>query len=314
MNARRNIGLRSFHRWLLMAAAAATSLLALPAAVCAQAKPAATPAAKMPTAEPVELNTGDGLKLHATFYASTKGKEAVPVVLVHGYKGSAAEYKDLALLLQAQGHAVLAPDLRGHGENKGTPKLVGDLPSRDLVNRIIKMDMEACKAFLLARNNAGELNIDRLCVVGAQMGCAAALSWAKDDWNWPVLSTGKQGQDVKALVLISPEWSAGISLKPVLDDPNIQSKLAILIIVGKRSSKALGEADRLKKVFKPYHTEGEGKIEEQTLFLVPFDTELQGTKLASEKALVANTAKLIGDFINYRLVKKFYPWRERKST
>ena len=42
-------------------------------------------------------------------------------------------------------------------------------------------DMMAVKAFLWDRNNAGELNIDKLCVVGAEMGASVAMSFALAD-------------------------------------------------------------------------------------------------------------------------------------
>ena len=36
--------------------------------------------------------------------------------MLHGWKGNRTEYADLASFLQTQhGHAVLVPDLRGHG-------------------------------------------------------------------------------------------------------------------------------------------------------------------------------------------------------
>ncbi len=63
---------------------------------------------------------------------------------------------------------------------------------------MIDQDLEACKSFLMDKNNAGELNINKLCVVGVEMGAVVAVDWAAWDWHWPRLATGKQGQDVKA--------------------------------------------------------------------------------------------------------------------
>ena len=44
--------------------------------------------------------------------------------------------------------------------------------------------MEAIKRFLMTKHNAGELNIDKLCVVGVEFGLVA-VNWAAHDWSWP---------------------------------------------------------------------------------------------------------------------------------
>ena len=65
--------------------------------------------------------TVDGVPLAATFYPTPlekeAAKEAVPVILLHQFKGSRADYNGLALALQKAGCAVLVPDLRGHGHS-----------------------------------------------------------------------------------------------------------------------------------------------------------------------------------------------------
>ena len=77
-------------------------------------------------------------------------------------------------------------------------------------------DIEACKRFLLRENNEGELNIELLTVVAAgEMGAVIGLNWVAMDWSWPILPGRKQGQDVKALVLLSP----GQSFKGVTGAP-----------------------------------------------------------------------------------------------
>src|ERR1043165_8355902 len=84
--------------------------------VSAAALAQTTGAAKTPPppAE-VTLKTRDGVDLAATFYGSIVGKEAGPVIMLHQFKGSRADFKELAAALQAKGCAVLVPDLRGHG-------------------------------------------------------------------------------------------------------------------------------------------------------------------------------------------------------
>ena len=72
------------------------------------------------------LQTSDGLELTLTYYRGTKGKQTIPVVLLHGWKQSRNDYKDLAPALQAQGYAVIVPDLRGHGESTHLKGVRGD--------------------------------------------------------------------------------------------------------------------------------------------------------------------------------------------
>ncbi len=266
--------------------------------------------------------TNDGVELAATFFPSTRGKEAVPVILVPPLKGSQADYKDLAGYLQAQGHAVLTVDLRGQGGSKkvkAADRVIDlniDTMSADNYYRMVTTDMERFKAFLMERHNAGELNIELLCVVGAEMGSIVAMEWARMDWSWPILATGKQGQDVRALVLISPVVAIKyFKLGPVLSFPPVMRDLSVLILVGRQDSKAYREAQRLHSTFKKFHPDvpADERAERQSLFYGRLDTSLQGSKLLGAKGL--NVEKTIDDFITLRLVNKAkdFPWKPRNK-
>lgn len=309
-------------RWGMLGVAYAglTAVVLSPAWAWAQAAPATTSSSKkLPAVQEVQLTTRDGVELGATFFPSTKGKEAVPVILVPALKGSQTDYKDLAEYLQAQGHAVLAVDLRGQGASKkiknGGADLNLETMTAEQYYRMVNTDMERFKAFLMEKNNAGELNIEMLCVVGAEMGAIVAMEWARMDWSWPVLATGKQGQDVKAVVLISPVMSVKyLKLAQVLSFQPVMRNLSVLILVGKQDSKAVREATRLQSSFKKFHPDvpDEEKAERQDLFFGRLDTALQGSKLLMAKGL--KVEKMVDQFITYRLVNKAkeYPWKERK--
>lgn len=273
---------------------------------------------ELPAPKDLMILTGDGVELNVTYYASLKGKDAVPVILLHMLKGSRADYAGLGLYLQQQGHAVLAVDLRGHGgstewaNSDNAIKL--DTMRPDDYRRMVTMDMEACKAFLMQKNNAGELNIEKLCVVGAELGAAVAMEWARMDWSWPPLATVKQGQDVKALVLLSPKWTVeGLQLKDALGSPAVRETLNVMILVGKDDPDAFREAKRLEQSFKRYHPEPprEKAAEKKTFFFGSLATKLQGTKLLEVQGL--KTEAHIAQFIDLRLVKKPFPWRERTT-
>lgn len=310
---------------VLLAALALSAAWLWPGQVVAQAAPAAaapaapgTGAKKGPPApEAISLTTSDNVQLSATYFAGANNKTTVPVILVHGYEGSQNDFHHLAAYLQKQGHAVLAVDLRGHGDSKKTKDggtLDAKLLSAEQFRRMIRMDMEKFKAFLMEKHNAGELNIELLCVVGAEMGSIVALEWAGVDWAWPVLATGKQGQDARALVLISPEFSSKyLRLGPVLNFQPVMKNLSILILVGKGDSRASRDAQRLYNSFKKFHPDvpDEEKRDRQDLFFGRLDTSLQGAKLLGAKGL--NVEKLVDDFIQLRLVSKAkdYPWKPR---
>ncbi len=59
----------------------------------------------------------DGVRLSAL----RGGGDGVPVVLLHGLAGSAAEMAPLAAGLGADGHRVVAMDQRGHGHSTRRP-------------------------------------------------------------------------------------------------------------------------------------------------------------------------------------------------
>jgi hypothetical protein len=177
---------------------------------------------------------------------------------------------------------------------------------------MVRGDLEAVKSFLLARNNAGELNIERLGVVGVEMGATIAINWAALDWSWPMLATGKQGQDVKALALVSPEWALkGVRITDAMAQPSVQKELAVLIVTGSGSPRLSQEARRLYKALARHHADPSGKLDKQTLFLKTPATSLQGTKLLLEKSL--NVEQMIVEFVDLRLVQPNYPWSARQS-
>ena len=336
-------GIRRFPRrsWLSIASAAAVAVVFLAGSssrVFAQEKnpDAKNGKARSPAKleEDLLLRTRDGLQLAVTYFANAgdelepgKGRKTIPIVLLHGLKQSRNDYKDLARALQKSGYAVIVPDLRGHG---GSTRRIGE--SRDDTLDAAKMsaaqfglmvtqDMRAVKDFLWQRNNAGELNLDKLCVVGAEMGASVALNFAlldavDQERNQVPRPDYKVGRFVKALVLISPELSfRGLPTRKAAAYPAVQRDIAVMIVVGKQDAKASSEAKRMYGIFAKSHPEpaGDDKLDKQTLFLGEFDTKLQGTKLLDPKF---NLAAVIADFVQRRLVKceaaKDWTWRERK--
>jgi len=258
--------------------------------------------------ENISLKTTDGVTLAATFYASERGKNAACVILLHDDGGKRTELDRLARRLQLIGAAVIVPDLRGHGESAGEVKQLRLEDYQAMVAR----DLETVKGFLVKRNNAGELNIERLGIVGVHLGAALAINWAAHDWSWPELAVGKQGQDVKALALISPEWSyKGLRIGEAIVEPDIQTELSIFIVAGRGLDKFHSEARRLYKNFAKHHDVSPSQpIEGQTLFFQSPSTTLQGQQLLNEPSVDVET--MIAEFVELRLIDPAFTWQMRK--
>ena len=333
------------HQFVLRTAAVPLHQIARRAPVCGLALalvlPLLQPVAaqekkpKIPPPEDVTLDTKDGWKIDATYYQGTSGKKAVPFIMVHGWEGRRGEYDALARALQRPelgGHTSLTIDLRGHGGSvryrtaAGLEKEIDyeDLSKMDIGRMVY--DIEAAKSFLMAKNNAGECNIEQLCVVAADMGAIVALNWAAkvDLFGRRLLTrSAESGFNVKAMILLSPEQTfKGISAVQALQNPLLREKLSLMILAGNQDAGAFSDAKRLYKAFdrfRPDLDSPEDKAKYQDLFLPAGDgdgieTSVQGTKLLQTPANL-RVGQYILAFINARLIQYAddFPWGERSA-
>ena len=285
-----------------------------------------TCAAELTQSKPREvmLTTQDNVILQCVYYAGTGGKETVPIILLHGWKGprgagSGRDFDGLAADLQASGHTVIVPDLRGHGGSTMRRSAGGTRRAfhRDRLGAsdfaaMVQYDVEAAKKFLIDQHNEGQVNIELLCVVGADMGAAIAAHWAVQDWSWPRLPNLKQGQDVRGLVLISPaQRFKNLSTQKALAYTPLQ-RMPMMIIYGGKDTDFRREARRLHNRVRRFHREPASR-KQQTLFLVELPTSLQGTQLLNSKL---DTSQQIQDFVRLRIVsqRNRVPWRPRTSS
>jgi len=276
-------------------------------------------APELPPAESRILDTKDGIQLKVAWFPGTKEKETVPVILIHNWNGVGADYAALAEYLQGQGHAVLVPDLRGHGESVrrrgATDMLDREKFGKNEIASILE-DLETCKRFLMEENNAGKLNIEMLTVVAAGDMSIITVDWALRDWSWPAIAGRKQGQDVKALVLLSPSRSfKGLSINPALRNPLLSGRgalpLSLLIAAGERGgavrdSQAIFES--LERSRPKTDTTGVG----QDLFFDKLPVDFQGTALVDPRSNLAVHERIAG-FIEFRVGSKgdLYRWTDR---
>lgn len=270
-------------------------------------------------AEQVDLTTKDGVMIRATFYPGPGTEKTVPLMLLHDYKGDRTDLDELAKYLQSQGHAIVVPDLRGHGDST---KVIGS--ARALVatrmkplhfSLMVTQDLEAVKRYLMDKNNKAQLNIQKLGVVGFGMGASLGIAWAAHDWSWPELATLKQGRDVKSLVLVSPEMNLrGLKIHDDLRHPSISDAMSIQIIVGNKKSENRRDADSMYKLLTRNRPKQEElKLADREVFLEPLETSLQGVKLLGIKDLLID--KRIAKFVELRLTNinlPNYRWADRK--
>lgn len=187
------------------------------------------------SAEPenLVLTATDGWPIHVSYYNAPAGranKEASVVVLLTAANGEEAGvtrrvWNDLAEHLQKNGFVVLSVDLRKHGDslwegsNQKNANKVRTSDYRDMVLG----DMEAVKAFLMEKHEAQELNVRKLGIVTSGASGLVGAAFALNDWNKPPYKDAPtlsertpRGQDVRAIVMISPQRTKGFNAAKVM--------------------------------------------------------------------------------------------------
>ena len=266
-------------------------------------------------AEELTLEASDGVEVKAWYYPVKKEAEALgSVILIHDLGGSHLTVEPLARILQATGYAVVAPDLRGHGETKllTAPSQVEDqskvLKKLDFEMMAatrggqkrdqsgIRGDIECVRNWLKQQADEGALVMKPLFVVGAGVGAAVAATWTAADAMWPDIATGPQGRDVTGLVLVSPVFTArGFSIAPALASEAVRHSVPLQVIVGNADRDGTKVFDQLKRQrpklwYDNRHPNGEGKDAspatpaEARLLLFAVESDQAGDALASQRS------------------------------
>ena len=286
--------------------------------------------------EVVALTTKDGVQLRATYFPgaarrdSPQAKQTTPVVLLHDFKSTRASLMPLAQRLQSPGDladadhanfAAIIVDLRAHGESTkalSPTGAVADLDAAKLSKEgllaMASMDMEAVRNFLVDKNDAGELNLNKLCLVGSGMGASVAVNWALQDWTAPPLAVGKQGQDVKGIVLVSPRWSYnGLSMQDPMKFAPLKQNVAWLLICGAQEQKTSSDLARIQKQLERFHpeTEKSGAKRRRGLLVTKLPSSLQGDSLVGKSGDLIDTEVIT--FLTENVAAIQQPWSSRRS-
>jgi len=286
-------------------------------------------AASVALAEPqVEnLRAVDGQPLVVTYYPVSEkagNRQEVPVVvLLHGSdKGrilwdkaapGRGEKLNFAQTLNEDGYAVITVDLRKFGDSKAPGDMTTIRP--DDYEKMSSSDMFAVKQFIYGLHEGKQLNMNKMAIIAAGPTAPVALNFAAADWTMPphddapvLANRTPRGQDVRAIVLLSPETSAGRlnsnRALGVLKAPALG--VAMLVVAGSQDTLDKGQA---KKVFE-IMDKAQKKDEKRIYMLSPplRDRELGLIGKAPDQVEVPIRA-----FLN-KHVKEFpSAWRDRKN-
>jgi alpha-beta hydrolase superfamily lysophospholipase len=223
--------------------------------------------------------------------------------------------------LQNQGYAVVSVDLRKHGESKGpdTTKQAekpGDLKKKDYQSMVVG-DLVAVKRFLYQEHQKERLNMRKTAIIGPGMGGSIALSFALYDWMrkpFPDADTLQKstprGQDIRALVLLSPEYSTP-GLGPVsrsiktLRDP--EKKVASLVLSGSRDKLDKGAAQKISAMLNNVPKS------EKRSYSKTYNTARRGTDLFIPSIDVEEQILAFLDLHLKQLGGRYDVWRNRQS-
>ncbi len=317
-------GFKSFQRRRLgQRLSIALSLALIASFVCPL--PAQDRKPNKPTSKKISVTTKDGVLLSFVYFPAFFKKEksggedpdarksVAPLILVHDWDGRGSELYPVAQYLQTRKISVAVPDLRGHGASTrqvigGVEKKIDRAKMRSSQINSAVLDIERVKKFLLEENNKKQVNIEMLTVMGTGFGSALALNWAVYDWNAPRLPTFKQGQDVKALILLSPRMThRGASARTALKHPALRNTISVQVISGTRA-KTHKDAERIyRALYRPREDKSTARV-----VLVELDTNLEGPRLLSSP-LGKDVASHMTRFLNARIFKLApqLPWTDR---
>ncbi len=301
--------------WLLTSS---LCLVLLPSTVWGQA-------AKKPISEDKVLLTKDGARINVTYYPSSAGKNAPVAILLHGKGGNrlvwqtgVGQIPSFAAALQQNDFAVVTVDLRGHGQNianDGATPANKKADSIKLTGRdyaaMVAFDVETVKKFLLDEHENEKLNVNKLAIVGADFSAIVSLVYTDFDWGKepyddaaiPAQRTPR-GQDVRALILISPD-STVPGLVPIPAIARVRAlQMPVLIAVGEKDTLDKGAAKKLADQIMPK------KEDKPHVFLETYPFKFRGTDLLNKGTkLEAQMFKFLDDYVK----KSPGEWRTRKS-
>lgn len=163
---------------------------------------------------------------------------------------------------------------------------------------ILNEDLIPVMNYLRVKNNEKFLNLNKLCIVGVDMGATVGLFWASDDWKVRNGGSHSPTRTTKTLVMISPRDE-----KPLIDifkgNKTMRDNVSFLTIVGQLSPSKVASAKNLRDAYFGKIEEPEGLGLESKFPILAVQSEKQGQDLLTDPK--ASVSAEIANFIEKRL-------------
>ena len=278
----------------------------------------------IPRPERVLMESKDGVELRAEWYGGVNGKETMPIILIHDWDSERSELNSFASKLQKDLEAaVIVPDLRGHGESMTVKGGEDELDrKRFKKNQLLTFanDIDACRKFLQKKNDDGELNLDLLTVVACGKSSVHAVNWSISDWSWQPVAGVKQGQNVKALVMVSPRKKfKSVSISQSLKAPLFARSggLPVLVVWGEGDEATAKDGATIHDGLKKSRREptkfdtAEERNERQTVYEMVLPSNAASTDLVNENQ--SELVKALKLFFELKVLSKKddFAWQSR---
>ena len=188
--------------------------------------------------EKITFKTIDGVTITGNYFKPLK-KEASVFLLLHMMPATKESWNDFAAIIQKNGYAALAIDLRGHGESTDRNGIRLDYKEfRDEGHRSSMNDIASAMEFLAGQS---DVDMSRIAIAGASIGANLALWQASID------------KDVRLIMLLSP----GLNYRGIMADELASSfKGHVYILASEGDAKAADSSRKLVNSFP-----GETKME-----------------------------------------------------
>ena len=309
------------------------------------------------------LSPADGWPLKLTYYRSADGKESPVVILLHMKGESRLTWtapNGFAKQLNDKGFAVIALDMRKHGQSKpgaedDDPKKTAAPSDKDKAKKsspgselkpndypLMVRDMDGIKRLIFEEHQKGHLNMRKTAIVAPTMSAAIAVTFAAADWQKVpyddaanIAMRTPRGQDVQAMVFLSPETSLpGVPAHQIA--PQLKGRpMAAFVVVGGSDTQDKDQAKRLfqqlggdpakaeapkkknetKKGSKEKESEkaAEKRGDDRFFFAEIKATKLRGTDLLGKNLKIEEAMTgFLEDHLK-ALKGPDYEWRDRKS-
>ena len=175
------------------------------------------------------FKTYDLVELHASFELPTGVPAPIPaVLLLHGYGEDRTAWKDFAKELLSRGWAVMALDLRGHGDSRlKNQRPLQATPDWRTSQHEFPQDLDPALDWLKSRPR---IDNSKIVVIGFDVGANLAL-----------IASGRFAE-VKTVVAIKPSFDESLALAGSAQDFQPRSSLLV--------AASAAEGDRLKAMVK----------------------------------------------------------------